>query len=258
MTTAMQSKPHSRGLAIVLGVFDPRLKMWRERSHSHHDTYSKLHYSMRLLTRTFKHLDFAIFEEFYSVISAKELETMTHVATHLIDYPKSSNFTIVVAVTALVENDVNLVMDEFNISRDIIEPFLPPSAPALANIPKLFFINTFSEEGHRDTPKLNVPSEGNFLVSHISMKWYDESLLQYLVWKVFDSLETELQSRIDPIEKVLERVASHLHHTKTSMTVISHLDKPVYLHPDSPKSPPDSSEYFVILYINSTKSLPTS
>ena len=231
MTAAMQSVPDPRGLAIMLDISDAESMMFEwSLSHHHREIWRGMHH----LTYTLKHLKFAVFEDHHCLCHfPKELEYITFVATHLIDYPKSSNFTIVVVIAGFVENDVNTVIcRRFNkrnidISHDIIEPFLPPSAPGIADIPKHFFINTFSEYGTVVTSKLNVPSKGNFLVSHINT----ESSWRFEYEHVFHTLSNEFERIFESGKEVPEAV----------------VDRPVHLHIDNPQGAPENiGEYFVI------------
>ena len=116
---------------------------------------------------TFKRfLKFAVYEV---PVDEKDMSDTIYAATHLVEYPKSSDYCIVVMVGGVVADDINefVFPSRFNISRDLIEPFLPPSAPALADIPKIFFVNTMTLLGSPiDISRLSVPSEGNFLVSY--------------------------------------------------------------------------------------------
>ena len=235
MTIAMQSVPDPRGLAIVLDISEEESMMF-EGPLSHH--LSEIWYGMHQLTYTLRHLKFAVFEDYHRLYhSPEELECITFAATHLIDYPKSSNFTIVVVIAGLVESDVNSVIcrryNKLNISHDIIEPFLPPSAPGIADIPKHFFINTFSEYGTVVTSKLNVPSKGNFLVSHINTEssWPAVYEPGSRVFHVFHTLSNEFKRIFESGKEVPEAI----------------VDRPVHLHIDNPQGAPENiGEYFVI------------
>ena len=220
ITSTIKSTPDSRGLAIVVEC-DPLL----------HE-----------VAFTFKeHLKFAVYE---MPGDEEDMSDTIYAATHLVEYPKSSDYCIVVVVKGFVADDINefVFPSRFNISRDLIEPFLPPSAPALADIPKIFFVvNTRTP---RDSPidisRLTVPPEGNFLVSYITTT---QSLYRY-----FEYLCHELETSRHSIRDVLSKVNNRLP-PKSSMTVISHLDKPVYLHPAGPLDPIHTGELSVVPFI---------
>ena len=201
ITSTIKSTPDSRGLAIVL-----------KRIFVHGFAY------------TFKkHFKFAVYE---MPGDEEDMKDSIYAASHLVEYPKSSDYCIVVIVEGYVADDINefVYPSHFNISRDLIEPFLPPSAPALADIPKIFFINARTIGGSPiDTSRLSVPSEGNFLVCYDTAPKYGN--IQILCH--------ELKTSRHSVGDVLSDVKNLLP-PKSSMTVISHLDKPVYLNPLDP------------------------
>ena len=187
-----------------------------------------------------KHLKFAVYEV---PGDEEDMSDTIYAATHLVVYPKSSDYCIVVMVGGFVADDVNEIVYpcRFNISRYLIEPFLPPSAPALADIPKIFFINAGTIGGSPiDTSRLSVPSEGNFLVFYISTSQY--RYIQYLCHE----LETSRHSIGDILSEFIDR---HPSDVDLSMTVISHLDEPVYLHPAGPLDPIHTGELSVVQFI---------
>ena len=134
-----------------------------------------------------------------------------------------------VVVAGWVEYNVNTLptrQGKININSDLIEPFLPHSAPALVDIPKLFLINTVTlGDGPLDTLGLNVPSEGNFLISYTNTSDRD-------ITEVVEVLSVRLGNSHDSIEDVLTNVKEQMPHS-TTMTVISTLNKPMYLNPDN-------------------------
>ena len=221
ITSTIKSTPDSRGLAIVVG----------------HDLF--LH---RYAFTFKKHLKFAVYEVRGD---EEDMRDTIYAASHLVEYPKSSDYCIVVVVKGFVADDINefVYPSRFNISRDLIEPFLPPSAPALADIPKIFFVNTnILSDSPIDTSRLSVPPEGNFLVSYITTT---QSLYRY-----FEYLCHELETSRHSIGDILSEVKDgHSSGGKLSMTVISHLDKPVHLHPDGPLDPIHTGELFVVQFI---------
>ena len=214
ITSTIKFTPDSRGLAIVVKC----------------DLLFRFAYTFN------KHLKFAVYET-----REEDMSDTIYVASHLVEYPKSSDYCIVVMVGGVVTDDINefLFPSRFNISRDLIEPFLPPSAPALADIPKIFFvINTRSlSDSPIDTSRLSVPPEGNFLVSYTTSPWY----LDYLCHE----LKTSRHSLGDVLSEVNNRLPSEF----GSTTVISHLDKPVYLNPDGPLDPIHTGELSVVQFI---------
>ena len=220
ITSTIKSTPNSRGLAIV----EKRdLLFW--------------------FAYTFnKHLKFAVYET-----REEDMSDTIYAASHLVEYPKSSDYCIVVIVGGVVADNINefVFPSHFNISRDLIEPFLPPSAPALADIPKIFFVvNTRTlSDSPIDTSRLSVPPEGNFLVSYITIT--TQSLYRYFKY-LCHKLETSRHSIGDVLSEVKER---HHSDVKLSMTVISHLDKPVYLHPDGPLYPIHTGQLSVVQFI---------
>ena len=219
ITSTIKSTPDSRGLAIVVesDLLYPRFAF----------TFKK-------------HLKFAVYE---IPEDEEDMRDTIYAASHLVEYPKSPDYCIVVMVGGYVAYDVNefVYPSHFNISRDLIEPFLPPSAPTLADIPKIFFINTSTlRDSPIDTSRLSVPPEGNFLVSYISTSQY--RYIQYLC----HVLKTSRHSIGDILSEFKGRHPSDL---ELSMTVISHLDKPVYLHPDGPLDPIHTGELSVVQFI---------
>ena len=217
ITSTIKSTPDSRGLAIVVDR-DPLL-------HEFAFTFKK-------------HLMFAVYETL-----EEDMSDTIYAATHLVEYPESSDYCIVVMVGGFVADDINEFVSpsRFNISRDLIEPFLPPSAPALADILKIFFINTKTPHGSPiDTSRLSVPPEGNFLVSYTTSPLHDEHISVHLCH--------ELKTSRHSIGDVLSKVKGQLP-PESSMTVISHLDKPVYLHPDGPLDPIHTGELSAVQFI---------
>ena len=220
ITSTIKSKPASRGLAIVVehGQF----------VHKYASTFKK-------------HLKFAVYK---TPGDEEDISDIIYAATHLVEYPKSSDYCIVVMVGGFVADDVNefVFPSRFNISRDLIEPFLPPSAPALADIPKIFFINAVNrDDSPIDTSRLSVPSEGNFLVFYVTTTSHYR-YFEYLRHK----LETSRHSIGDVLSEFKDR---HPSDVELPMTVISHLDKPVYLHPDGPLDPIHTGELSVVQFI---------
>ena len=221
ITSTIKSTPDSRGLVIIVG----------------HDLLFFFHG----FAYTFnEYLKFAVYE----VPEDEEYMSDTiYAASHLVEYPKSPDYCIVVMVGNVVTDDINefVFPSHFNISRDLIEPFLPPSAPALADIPKIFFVNTINRVGSPiDTSRLSVPPEGNFLVSYTTSPLNDEHISV--------RLRHELMTSRLSIGDVLSEVKGQLP-PKSSMMVISHLDKPVYLHPAGPLDPIHTGELSVVQFI---------
>ena len=184
-----------------------------------------------------KSLRFAVYEK-----EGTYLRDIIYAATHLVEYPKLSAYCIVVIVEDCIGmDDINtLFTSHANISGDIIEPFLPPSAPALADIPKIFLLNTYSlGNSPIDMSSLSIPSEGNFIVSYaVSSNYEGQDCVNY-------RLRHELTVSRHSIEDVLTKVKGRLP-PESSMTVISHLDKPVYLHPGGPTDPTHTGELSLV------------
>ena len=203
----------------------------------------------RTLASTFRKLKFAVFEHEHGVLSQTELSDVMYIAgSNLVNYPKSSDYCIAVIVASVVGDSVNALSVNFgkvNISRDLIEPFLPRSAPALADIPKIFLINTINFptwSGPIGTSSLSVPSEGNFLLSYTNSSLSDEENMEYLSDRLCDELRLSCRS----IEDALTEVKGQLPPRIFSMTVISHLDKSVYLHPDGTLDPIHAGEFSLV------------
>ena len=220
ITSTIESTPDSRGLVIVV-----------ERNRFFH----RYAYTFK------KHLKFAVYE---IPEDEEDMRDTIYAASHLVEYPKSSDYCIVVMVEGFVADDVNEILfpSHFNISRDLIEPFLPHSAPVLADIPKIFFINAGTIGGSPiDTSMLSVPPEGNFLVSYTTSRWF-------LDYEIVEHLHHELKTSRHSIGDVLSQVKGR-YPSDLSMTVISHLNKPVYLHPDGPLDPIHTGELSVVQFI---------
>ena len=221
ITSEIDSTPESRGLAFIATCFSASRRINSLEINS-------LLISNRTLASMFGRLKFAVFEK--RIESQEELSDVIYIATsHLMRYPKSLHYSIVVVVAGWVEYNVNTLptrQGKININSDLIEPFLPHSAPALVDIPKLFLINTVTlGDGPLDALGLNVPSEGNFLISYTNTSDRD-------ITEVVEVLSVRLGNSHDSIEDVLTNVKEQMPHS-TTMTVISTLNKPMYLNPDN-------------------------
>ena len=239
INSEIKSLPESRGLAFAVTCRSPSSL-----------PSNIMRKSNLLIATTFRRLKFAVFETV--IFTQKVFDDVIFVATSdLVCYPKSSDYSIVVAVAGETGYTVDTLRtktcENINISGDIIEPFLPPSAPALADIPKIFLLNTIRvPKGYppHDTSSLIVPSEGNFLVYYSNSSLIVENLDETLE-NLSNSLCHELTVSRHSIEDALTEVKGQLS-LKSSMTVISHLDKPVYLHPDGPMDPIHTGEYRIL------------
>ena len=145
-----------------------------------------------------------------------EISKNTYAAGHLVKYPPDYPIIVAVASNNRGQNDVTCN----KISTDVIQPLLPPSAPQLANNPKIFLINAYSLL-NVDASRLTLPSEGNFIVSLIN-EWFSRDFndcFRYLIQALEDSSES--------IEEVLMRLKCEI----KMMTILSHLNEPFYLNP---------------------------
>lgn len=168
--------------------------------------------SNRTLASTFRNLNFAVIEE--HIDSQEELNDVMCIATsHLLGYPSSPDYSIVVVVAGLVDKDINTLLTrhgEINICSDLLEPFLPFPAPAFAKIPKVLLINTITlNSDPLDTSNLVVSSEGNFIVSCTNTSDRD-------ITELVEVLNDELGNSQDSVEDVLTKIK------KTNLFLILH------------------------------------
>ena len=195
VTKALESMPESRGLAVLINLQgSPGLP------------------DQDLFTDIFDHLGFSIYIE-------ERCLDLIYALSYLIEYPTYSDYPIVVLVNGSFESDINVWGDyrsRINIRTDIIEPMLPPSAPHLADNPKIFLIHARSYIPVKFTfGRLEVPSEGNFIISYTND------------WERSFKTLFELISQRCHIEDCLNKIQ---HIFPNNMRVISRLNKPVYLY----------------------------
>ena len=257
INSAIKSTPGSRGLALVVTYASP----------SPSNIANALRMSKRIFASTLRLLKFAVVEDL--IYSQEHLADLMYTATsNPQGYPRSSDYSIVVVVAGVVRDNVETLLilhqnqQQVNISRDLIEPFLPPSAPALADIPKIFLVNTITlGGGHFNTSRLSVPPEGNFLLSYINVPFSRRRMggnegLEYLSDHLCHELTVSRHSIEDVLTEFKGRHPSDLELSKVkgqlppipSMTVISHLDKPVYLNPAGHLDPTHTGEFSSILF----------
>ena len=90
-----------------------------------------------------------------------------------------SPFVIAVFVSGLARScALDSRHGSIDVYQDIIKPFLPPSAPHLQQIPKLFFISVDREQYNTPVTFPGDPNGNYFVVYHET-----ESLDQMLTWK---------------------------------------------------------------------------
>ena len=90
-----------------------------------------------------------------------------------------SPFVIAIFVSGLARSSaLDSRHGSTDIYQEIIKPFLPPSAPHLLHIPKLFFISVDREQYHSPVTFPDDPNGNYFVVYHET-----ESLDQMLAWK---------------------------------------------------------------------------
>ncbi len=206
ITSVMKSPQNSRGLAIIIDI----------------DTSLMRHGSSFL--QTFKSLSFSIFRRI--AITKKEVAGVLLGAAQIkikSSAGQPTDYPIVVVLTAKVCMDSAYTLccldgKKIHIRQDIVEPLLPSNAPNLSSSPKIFFINASSPEGYiLPLRSLNLPLQGNFLVSLMAME-------EYKLKVVLSKLQHKLTFPEDFITDILHSIEED-----QSMLFISHLDKPINL-----------------------------
>ena len=167
----------------------------------------------------FRRLNFAIYVR--KETTKEDLAcTLCAVGQH-VQYPHSDFPIVVIVIGETFGRDLNRLKPKINISRDIVEPLLPPNAPKLRDNPKIFFVNIYNFWGELTYKKFNslhLPSEGNYILFH------SESEKLHDVFSVNADIERELRHNHGSIEEVMEAIDS------PSTTIVSHLNKPVFIH----------------------------
>ena len=147
------------------------------------------------LEPTFQHI--ALVDDIDSCDDVKSL--ITAVAQYR-DYPESSPpFVIAVFVRGVAGPSVGTLCTDFglvNIVDDIIKPFLPQSAPHLMNIPKLFFISSFSMRPSQDTPLFPDDTDSNYCVAYCcaplsQFALSSRSWFQYIIKHLLSGISVE-------------------------------------------------------------------
>ncbi len=206
ITSVMKSPRNSRGLAIIIDT----------------DT-SFMHHGSSFL-QTFKDLSFSIFR--HIAITKKEVADVLLGAAQIktgSSAGQPTDYPIVVVLTAKVCIDSAYTLRcldgrKIHIRQDIVNPLLPPNAPNLSSNPKIFFINASSPKGYiLPLRSLNLPREGNFLVSLIAME-------EYKLKDILSELQRTLTFLKGSIKDILHYIGDF-----QSMKLMDHLDKPVSL-----------------------------
>ena len=204
----------SCGMAFVVGIPN-------ENSSQLSNNLVKEH--VTILSQTFHTFGFAVFEKIGTTKAV-----LKDIVSKSLNLPNSQDYPIVLVVAgAAYQTSVNTSDSSdrnFNIRKDIVEPFLPPLAPHIASNPKIFLINTFtspSELTQLETPDLNFLSGGNFLLSYTHTDHFSDLSKTY---------QSELTQSTDSLEDILTRVNDKLSPPSTKL-LISRLTKPVHLVP---------------------------
>ncbi len=206
MTSVMESSRNSRGLAIII------------------DTDTSLMHHGSSFSQTFKDLSFSIFR--HIAVTKKEVAGVLLGAAQIkigSSAGQRTDYPIVVVLTAKVcKGAYNIMLrcldGKIHICQEVVKPLLPPNAPNLSNSPKIFFINASSPEGYiLPLRSLNLPLQGNFLVSLMAM---EDSKLK----EILSKLQRTLTSSKGSIKDILYSIGDY-----QSMKLIDHLDKPVSL-----------------------------
>ena len=206
--------PGSRGMAFVVGIS-------KENSSQLSNNLVKEH--VTLLSQTFHTVGFAVFEKIGTTKAV-----LKDIVSKFSNLPNSQDYPIVLVAAgaayriSINTSDIYSSDRNVDIRKDIVEPFLPPLAPHIADNPKIFLINTFtspSEFTPLATADLDLLPEGNFLRSYTHTDNFSDLSKTY---------QSELTQSTDPLEEVLIRVNDKLSLLSTKR-LISHLTKPVHL-----------------------------
>ena len=136
----------------------------------------------------------------------------------------SPPFVIAVFVSGLIVsawlNNLYTVCGEVNVVDDIIQPFLPQSAPHLRQIPKLFFITALSLQKvylrpHDPPPQFPEDSDGNYCVVYHSI--VTNSLSSNLMRKWVQCITDDLFVHAMTVQGAIEKSRSHLDQHRESL-----------------------------------------
>ena len=133
-----------------------------------------------------KHIEPHLSSSGYKVSHLHDIVSLSHphhftTIAQSITYPErptsaesshSSPFVIAVFVSGLAQSAHHTLYGEVNVVNDIIQPFLPQSAPHLQHIPKLFFIIAWDSPSPVLPPQLADDPDGNYCVAYFVTKSY--------------------------------------------------------------------------------------
>ncbi len=116
-----------------------------------------------------------------------------------------------------------------DIENDIVKPLFSPAASHLADNPKIFLSLAISGFEYINPPdklqRMFPASGGNYIAGHIHCSGADLATSTIL-----RALKSPQQSVQDIFKSLRHKIRLH-----GRMTVIDHLNEPVYLHPDAPQ-----------------------
>ncbi len=117
-----------------------------------------------------------------------------------------------------------------NIKDDIVEPLFSPGTPQLADNPKifLFIVSHGLISDYSSIQKIIPAIGGNYIVGAIIS---DDNIYPVTpaILSALESSQESVQWIFKSLKRVIDRPPS------VHMTVIDHLNEPVYLHPDVPQ-----------------------
>lgn len=220
------------------------------------------------MNETFKALNFETRRE-HNVTQARFMQFVNETA-QCTNYPKNCKAIAVVFSGHGHSCNYLYMQDGNSVSiNEVVEQFLPRSAPAIGNIPKLFFVDACRgnervqavtvprgaqcevlQKGGNNAATIRVPSEGNFLLAYSTMPNYKayEFKGKGGIWMT--TLATKLRSSRGSVEDVLSLVNQELVQAYQSPELkdrmqqpekVSRLNQVVCLHPESGTDKPENS-----------------
>ena len=139
--------------------------------------------------------------------------------------PDSPPFVIAVFVSGWIESPYQLLqlntgLEEINIVDDIIQPFLPQSAPHLQHVPKLFFITAQClVDSHAPLPRFPEGPDGNYCIV------YHVANTRALMIKWVDDITDDLFIRGMTVQGAIEKSRSHLKKDEENLYYFTYLKR---------------------------------
>ena len=164
---------------------------------------------------------------FFATIAQSIAPHKPHANPTVAESADSPPFVIAVFVSGKSSSSqlLNIRGKEVDIIDDIIQPFLPQSAPHLQHIPKLFFITAWHPVGpHAPPPRFPEDPNGNYCIAYhvadtigLMMKWPED-------------ITNDLFSPGMTVQGTIEKsIGSHLNKDKESLYYFTCLKKNLVL-----------------------------